>query len=151
VRRAGNPVPVMVELDVAFAAVSILAVVTVAFLLRACSRGTTPVRQREELGRQTAVADVVVVDIQAGLDDAACPRWCTPRRPWWSARRSPLLRLVQPRRHAARSVSASTAAGTCSGCCRIARTPSTSCASTSGCGGARRAPSAARRRCPDLP
>jgi hypothetical protein len=60
----------MVELDVAFAAVSILAVVTVAFLLRACSGGATPPRQREELGRQTAVADVAVVDIEAGLDDA---------------------------------------------------------------------------------
>lgn len=60
----------VVQPDVAFAAVSVLAVVTMGILLRACSRRATPPQRREELGRRTAaVADVA--DVEAGLDDAA--------------------------------------------------------------------------------
>ncbi|GJM95108.1 hypothetical protein PR202_ga11812 [Eleusine coracana subsp. coracana] len=72
----------MVELEVAFAVASVLAVVTAAFLLRACSRAAAPPpprhRRPEDLvGRHaptaatTGVVVVVVGDVEAGLDDAA--------------------------------------------------------------------------------
>ncbi|XP_062204005.1 RING-H2 finger protein ATL70-like [Phragmites australis] len=59
----------MVKLEVGFAVVSVLAVVTVAFLLRACSRRAAPApahRRDQERGRRTATADV-----EAGLHEAA--------------------------------------------------------------------------------
>ena len=68
----------MVELEAAFAVVSVLAVVTVAALLRACSRraAPAPARRRSSSSSQarTAAAAVFVggvEDVEAGLDDAA--------------------------------------------------------------------------------
>ncbi|KAK3137057.1 hypothetical protein QOZ80_5BG0447100 [Eleusine coracana subsp. coracana] len=62
----------MVELEVAFAVASVLAVVTAAFLLRACSRAAAP-RQRsaEDLVGRHVVVVVEVDVVEAGLDDAA--------------------------------------------------------------------------------
>ncbi|XP_066356811.1 RING-H2 finger protein ATL70-like [Miscanthus floridulus] len=68
----------MVELEAAFAVASVLAVVTVAALLRACSRRAAPApahrRSSEARARQRTVAAVFVggvEDVEAGLDDAA--------------------------------------------------------------------------------
>ncbi|WVZ91321.1 hypothetical protein U9M48_037509 [Paspalum notatum var. saurae] len=74
----------MVELEVAFAVVSVMAVVTAAFLLRMCARSAAPAmataaRAREEHAWADAggSADAVVVDVDAaaveaaGLDEAA--------------------------------------------------------------------------------
>jgi hypothetical protein len=71
----------MVELEVAFGVVSLMVVVTVAFLLQMCARSAAPAmaaaaaaRAREDrawadAGDDAAVA--VVVDVEAGLDEAA--------------------------------------------------------------------------------
>ena len=65
----------MVELEAAFAVASVLAVVTVAALLRACSRRAAPPARRRSSSEARAVADAVFVggveDVEAGLDDAA--------------------------------------------------------------------------------
>ena len=69
----------MVEPEAAFAVASVLAVVTVAALLRACSRRAAPAppRRREEEARaRRRGADAAffaggVADVEAGLDDAA--------------------------------------------------------------------------------
>ena len=72
----------MVEPEAAFAVASVLAVVTVAALLRACSRRAAPAppRRREEEARArrrgAVAADAAffaggVADVEAGLDDAA--------------------------------------------------------------------------------
>ena len=69
----------MVEQEAAFAVASVLAVVTVAALLRACSRRAAPAppRRREEEARaRRRGADAAffaggVADVEAGLDDAA--------------------------------------------------------------------------------
>ncbi|KAK8458609.1 hypothetical protein SEVIR_3G406050v4 [Setaria viridis] len=68
----------MVEPEAAFAVLSVLGVVTVAVLLRACSRRAAPAppRRREEAGRRrrrTVDAFFVggVAGVEAGLDDAA--------------------------------------------------------------------------------
>ncbi|KAG2622247.1 RING-H2 finger protein ATL70-like [Panicum virgatum] len=71
----------MVEPEAAFAVASVLAVVTVAVLLRACSRRAAPAtpRRREEARahrRGAVMADAAffaggVADVDAGLDDAA--------------------------------------------------------------------------------
>ena len=72
----------MVEQEAAFAVASVLAVVTVAALLRACSRRAAPAppRRREEEARArrrgAVAADAAffaggVADVEAGLDDAA--------------------------------------------------------------------------------
>ncbi|CAD6266824.1 unnamed protein product [Miscanthus lutarioriparius] len=65
----------MVELEAAFAVASVLAVVTVAALLRACSRRAAQPARRRSSSEARAVADAVFVggveDVEAGLDDAA--------------------------------------------------------------------------------
>ncbi|ONM32791.1 RING-H2 finger protein ATL70 [Zea mays] len=68
----------MVRLEAAFAVVSVLAVVTVAALLRACSRRAAPARLRDDdearrAHRRTVTAVFVggVEDVEAGLDEAA--------------------------------------------------------------------------------
>ena len=70
----------MVELQVALAAVSVTAVVTLAFLLRMCSRSAAPAmataaaaaaRAGEWRAWADAGTDDTVVDVEAGLDDAA--------------------------------------------------------------------------------
>ncbi|RLN00435.1 hypothetical protein C2845_PM06G34460 [Panicum miliaceum] len=71
----------MVEREAAFAVASVLAVATVAVLLRACSRRAAPAppRRREEARgrrRRTVAADAAffaggAADVEAGLDDAA--------------------------------------------------------------------------------
>lgn len=66
----------MVELEAAFAILSVLVVVTVAVLLRACSRRAAPPRRSEEEVRHRRRGTVAffaggVADAEAGLDDAA--------------------------------------------------------------------------------
>ncbi|OEL17341.1 hypothetical protein BAE44_0021641 [Dichanthelium oligosanthes] len=70
----------MVELEAAFAVVSLMALVTIAFLLRMCSRSAAPAmataaeaREREERAWADAGGTAVDVDVEAraGLDEAA--------------------------------------------------------------------------------
>ncbi|KAG2622235.1 RING-H2 finger protein ATL70-like isoform X2 [Panicum virgatum] len=62
----------MAELQVALAVVSVTAVVTIAFLLRKCSRSAAPALATAARAREwRAWADDTVVDVGAGLDDAA--------------------------------------------------------------------------------
>ncbi|OEL17335.1 hypothetical protein BAE44_0021646 [Dichanthelium oligosanthes] len=68
----------VVEPEAAFAVASVLGVVTVAVLLRACSRRAAPApsppRRRGEGRRRTVTAALFVAgvaDVEAGLDDAA--------------------------------------------------------------------------------
>jgi hypothetical protein len=64
----------MVELEAAFAVASVLAVVTVAALLRACSRRAAPappLARRRSSSSSAAVFVGGVEEVEAGLDDAA--------------------------------------------------------------------------------
>ncbi|CAN6329950.1 unnamed protein product [Urochloa humidicola] len=57
--------------QVAFAVVSVMAVVTIAFLLRMCSRGAAPPEMATVAAPRAREEDDAAVDVEAGLDEAA--------------------------------------------------------------------------------
>ncbi|PAN21948.1 hypothetical protein PAHAL_3G501700 [Panicum hallii] len=61
----------MVELQVALAVVSVMAVVTVAFLLRMCSRSAAPAMATAAARAREWRAWADAADVEAGLDEAA--------------------------------------------------------------------------------